>query len=500
MSIPPLITFQEDFLSGKLISKEYVHFSEIDCPELDVWIGRVVRSISLEFLHEILFTILSELLVNGCKANGKRVFFSEQGFDLWNGNDYARGIPLYKDEFGHNRKRVFLALDKSDFKITLSTICKEDYIEFRVRNNAKILPEEKNRILKRVQASARYKNINDAYRESVDNEESSGLGIVLIHILLRNSGISNQFFQLMTTEDYTEVIIRIPKQLIPKENQINIKNLLVREVNSLPPLPPQIQKLILTAKKKDVDWHEISAEVEKDPAITAEILKIANSPLFGAHTPIISVLEGVKRIGLKNLESIFLTLGAKKILNSRYAKQVLVWTHSFKTSMYARFLIEDSKKHLKLLEPAIICGLLHDLGRMVLLSLDLRQINQIRVLRSDDTNEISEWVEEYTLGTTHSEIGYLMSEKWKFPEEILDVIRYHHKPWQCKTRNNILCQIIYLADILANIGRGKGNYFTVEPEVLEYFEIKSEKEFREMQERFKLKFEEHREEYQTLLI
>lgn len=194
MAIPPLMTFQEDFLSGKLIKKEYVHFSEIDCPELDVWIGRVVRSISLEFLHEILFTILSELLVNGCKANGKRVFFSEQGLDLWNEKDYARGIALYKDEFGHNRKRVFLALEKSKYNISLSTKYQEDFIEFRVRNNAKILPEEKNRILKRVQASIKYKNINDAYRESVDNEESSGLGIVLIHILLRNSGIPNQFF------------------------------------------------------------------------------------------------------------------------------------------------------------------------------------------------------------------------------------------------------------------------------------------------------------------
>lgn len=304
----------------------------------------------------------------------------------------------------------------------------------------------------------------------------------------------------MTEDEYTEVIIRIPKQLIPKENQTRIKELLIREVNSLPPLPSQISKLILIAKKKDVTFLEIASEAEKDPAIAAEIIKIANSPLFGVHKSIVSIVEGVKRIGLKNLESIFLTLGAKKILNSRYAKQVLVWTHSFKASMYVKFLLEEKRKHIQLLETATIAALLHDLGRMVLLSLDLSQVNQIRVLRSDDNTEISEWVEEYTVGTTHSEIGYLISEKWNFPEEILDVIRFHHKPWQCKSRNNILCQIIYLADILANIGKGKGNYFTVEPEVLDYFEIHSEKEFREMQDRFKLKFEEHREEYQNLFI
>ncbi|MDF3820300.1 HDOD domain-containing protein, partial [Leptospira sp. 96542] len=223
-------------------------------------------------------------------------------------------------------------------------------------------------------------------------------------------------------------------------------------------------------------------------------------PLFGSHTHLISVLECLKRIGLKNLESIFLALGAKKILNSKFAKQVLVWSHSFKTSLYARFLIEERKELLKYQEPAIITALLHDLGRMVLLSLDLSLVNQIRVLRSDDQNEISEWVEEYTLGITHSEIGFMIAKKWNFPSEILDVVRFHHKPWQCKSNNTTLCQIIYLSDILANIGKGKGNYYTVEPEILELFNIHSEKDFRETQERYKSKYEEHREEYSNLFI
>ncbi|MDF3819959.1 HDOD domain-containing protein, partial [Leptospira sp. 96542] len=319
MSISTLLAFQEEFLSGKPLKKDYVHFAESDCPDLDVWIGRLVRSLSLEFLHEILFTILSELLVNGCKANGKRVFFKDNGLDIWNESDYIRGIPLFKEEFGHNRHRIFKALEDSELKIHLTAQYLGDFVEFRVRNTTKILPEEKQRISFRVNASKRFKNINDAYRESVDNEESSGLGIVLIHILLRNSGINNSFFELITNEIDTEIVIRIPKLLLPKENQKKIRELLIKEVDTLPPLSQSIHNLIAIANKKDVDWHEIAEAVEKDPAITAEILKVANSPLFGSHTHLISVLECLKRIGLKNLESIFLALGAKKILNSKFA-------------------------------------------------------------------------------------------------------------------------------------------------------------------------------------
>ncbi|MCZ8344574.1 MAG: HDOD domain-containing protein [Leptospira sp.] len=485
MPYTELLKFQDDFVSGKPISKEYVHFSESDCPGLDVWIGRIVRSISLEFLHEILFTILSELLVNGCKANGKRVFFLEQNLDIQNEKDYTKGIPLFKEEFGHFRKRVFQSLEKTSYKVWLTAINFADHIQFSVRNNAKILMEEKHRIDTRVESSLKFKNINDAYRESVDNEESSGLGIVLIHILLRNSGVKNRFFELITSENDTEVVIRIPKRIISQETQRDIRELICREVDSLPPLSALIQKLISICTKPNVEWSEISKEVEKDPATTAEVLKIANSPLFGSHSKTISILDALKRIGLKNLESIFLALGSKKILNSKYPKQLAVWTHSYKTSLVARFLLDERKDLHKYMEVSVVSALLHDLGRMVLLSLDLSLINQIRVLQSENKHEISEWVEEYSLGISHSEIGFMIAKKWNFPDAILDAIQFHHKPWQCRTSNTIICEIIYLSDILANMGKGKGNYFTIEPEILDKFSIKSENEFRDTQDRFR---------------
>ncbi|TGN19699.1 HDOD domain-containing protein [Leptospira idonii] len=498
MPLPSLTAFQEEFLSGKPLRKDYVHFSEVNCHDLDVWIGRISRTVSLEFLHEIIFTILNELLVNGCKANAKRVFFQQRGFDIRSESDYSKAIPLFKHEFGHNRSGIFASLESSPFTISLETQNYPNFIEFRVKNNACILPEEKQRIEIRVKSSEKYKNINDAYKESVDNEESSGLGIVLIHILLRNSGIKNQFFELMTTDDYTEVTIRIPKLLLPLESQNRIRALLIKEVEGLPPLSPQIQKLIQLSEEKDIDWPKLAKEIQKEPAITAEILKVANSPIFGVHTKVTLVVEALKRIGLHNIESIFLALGARKILNSKYSKQVAIWSHSLKTSVYSRFLSEEGKEYLKYADVASICGLLHDLGRMILLSLDLSLIQQIRILRSDESNELSEWVEEYTLGITHSEIGAMIAKKWNFPEEIVDVILYHHKPWQCKSKNAPICRMIYLSDILANTNKGKGNYYTIEPEILASFGIYEEKKYREIQERFKNRFEEHKDEFEEL--
>lgn len=500
MPLPSLHSFQDEFLSGIPIKKEYIHFSEVNCHDLDIWIGRICRTISLEFLHEILFTILNELLVNGCKANAKRVFFSSKGLDISNPEDYTKGIPQFKFEFGHHRKQIFSELEKTQFFVNVSAQNFLDHVEFNITNNAKILDEERYRLQLRISASEKYKNINDAYKESVDSEESSGLGIVLIHILLRNSGIKNQFFELITTDTETTVRIRIPKLLISVESQNKIRNLLINDIDGLPPLAPQIQQLIQLAKREDMDWPILAKHVQKEPAITAEILKISNSPLFGAHTKVIVITDALKRIGVKNLESIFLTLGARKILNSRYNKQLSVWSHSIRTSVYARYLGQESPSFLKYAEIASIGGFLHDLGRMVLLSLDLSLVEQIRILRSDDASGISEWVEEYSLGITHSEIGYLIAKKWNFPEEILDVIKYHHKPWQCKSKNLPLCQMIYLSDILASTSRGKGNYYTVEPEILSAFGIDDENKFHQVLIKFKSNYENQKDEFEGFLL
>jgi HD-like signal output (HDOD) protein len=500
MLLTPLRTFQEGFLSGNSLKKEYIHFSEVNCHDLDIWIGRICRTVSLEFLHEILFTIINELLVNGCKANAKRVFFSTKSLDITSREDYLKGIPDFKDAFGHHRAAIFKELEKTDYKIFVTAQNYPNFIEFSITNNAKILEEEINRIQSRVTSSEKYKNINDAYLESIDSEESSGLGIVLIHILLRNSGIKDHFFELKTTEKETTVIVRIPKLLIPLESQNKIRNLLVKEVEGLPPLGAAIQKLISEAKMPEMDWGNLAKSVQKEPAITTEILKVANSPLFGAHNKVILMSDALKRIGKRSLESIFLALGSRKILNSRYSKQMFVWSHAIKTSVYARFLGEEISTFAKYAEIASICGLLHDLGRMVLLSLDLSIVNEIRILKSEQSQELSEWVEEYTLGITHSDIGHLIAKKWNFPDEILDVIRFHHKPWQCSSRNLPLCQMIYLSDIMASSSQNKGNFYSIEPEVLSVFDINDEDRFQEIVFKFKTKYESSKEEFETLLL
>lgn len=494
---PTLEATRQAFLSGEALHQNYVQFTEKDCLGLDIWLGRLLRTVSLEFLQEILFTVLSELVINGYKANVKRVVFSKNQLDLHNETDYAKGMKFFKSEFAGNQSQLIDLMNQSPYRVEVEAKHFDKYIMFSVTNNAMLLPEEADRIKKRIISSEKFNSIGDAYKESLDSEESSGLGIILIHILLRNSGVQEDLYELESTEEYTRIKIKIPKSLLDENSQAKIRELFINEIDGLPPIPVQIQKLLELCSDLDFSWDKIVEEVEKEPAVAIEILKIANSTFFLSKSPVTEIKEGLIRIGIQNLRSVFLTLAARKILDSRYPEQINLWAHGLKTSIYARFLCDKVPDYNGLDSIAALSGLIHDLGRMVLISLDIPFLTKINIIRTTSYEDVTELAEEFVMGISHSEIGFLLGNKWGFSEFLLDVIRFHHKPWICESKSRAVAEVIYLADIYSHFLNGKGNYNSVETEILEKFGIFSEEDFylvgQELEDHFELKVSDFKE-------
>lgn len=494
---PTLEATRTAFLSGEVLSQNYVQFTEEDCLGLDIWIGRLLRTVSLEFLQEVLFTVLSELVTNGYKANSKRVLFKQNQLDLKNETDYSQGMQFFKNDFASKKANVIELLNNSPYRVVLEARHFEKYLLFSVTNNADLMPEEEERIRKRISASKKFDSIGDAYKDSLDSEESSGLGIILIHILLRNSGVQEDLFELEKGDGFTRVNVKIPKSLLDGESQRKIRQLFESEIDGLPPIPVHIQRLLILCSEIDVSWDSIASEVEKEPAIAVEILKIANSTFLLSKNSITDIKEGLIRIGMQNIRNVFLTLAARKILDSRYPEQINIWTHGLKTSIYARSLCERNADCNGQESIATLCGLIHDLGRMVLISLDIPFLTKINAIRMTSYEDVTELAEEFIMGISHSEIGYLLAKKWGFSEFLLDVIRFHHKPWMCESKARTVSELIYISDIYSHFLNGKGNYNSVESEILEKFGIFTEEEFfsvgRELEESFQSKVLENKD-------
>jgi hypothetical protein len=160
-----------------------------------------------------LYTILKELVINGCKANQKRIFFDERGLDISNPADYERGIDEYTRsfseamalEYGHKaREKGFYVLIDFQFDPTGLTL--------EVVNNTSIAKEEEVMVREKLKKAMGYNDIAEFYMDQAMSGESegAGLGIALIIILLKGEEIDPNLFRILIEDDRTIARLEIP--------------------------------------------------------------------------------------------------------------------------------------------------------------------------------------------------------------------------------------------------------------------------------------------------
>jgi len=129
--------------------------------------------------------------------------------------------------------------------------------------------------------------------------------------------------------------------------------------------------------------------------------------------------------------------------------------------------------------------MLHDLGKIILLSANQELTDQIEKISATRQMRTSTVLEEVSMGVSHSTIGKMIAEKWNFPNYIREAISFHHSPLQASEENRDLVFITYLANSLCLIEEKKFDFFYMEDEVLKRYKLESEEKFTEMHNSFK---------------
>jgi putative nucleotidyltransferase with HDIG domain len=335
-----------------------------------------------------------------------------------------------------------------------------------------IIEEEYKRIHLRIKKAEEYESLTDAYNDVYDPTEGAGLGLILMIFLLKNSGIGSSNFSIESDKKGVTVAIHVPRELKEERIVTEVKKKVLDDVSSLPAFPENVITLQQMCSSAATTLDEIAANIVKDPSLTADVLKLSNSAGFITGKRITTIKEAVKIIGFGNLNLILTASASRKILDDRYKKFEAIWDHCNRVAYYARIIAK--KKNLNLIaESAFISGLLHDIGKIVLLSTDRSIVNTISEITKNKQLRSSSILEEISIGISHAEIGGLIAEKWNFPESLAAAIKNHHSPMNTEKRHSDISYAVYLANLLCGVESNKYNYYYIESDILKWAGIET---------------------------
>ncbi len=201
-------------------------------------------------------------------------------------------------------------------------------------------------------------------------------------------------------------------------------NKYIADQDAFPVLNPDAVKIHQEIVKSDPDLGAVKKLIQTDPTLTSELLKTANSPFYKGLGEISTIKDAALRMGQEELFSIIIKIIHKQNFSSANPmikkRQSRLWDHSVACAYGSRWVA----KHLKLdelLPMAFIAGLLHDMGKLCLLS-----ALEKMVVANDSGITLTPSLVEKILDSLHAEQGYALLMRWNLPSHYCCIARDHH--------------------------------------------------------------------------
>lgn len=234
-------------------------------------------------------------------------------------------------------------------------------------------------------------------------------------------------------------------------------------INSSPKLasPPSVyNKLNTLLNDANSSAENISAVINTDPALAARLLKLVNSSYYGFPSQIDTISRAITVIGTAELTNLVLAtsvINSFKNIPDSLINITAFWQHSLACAIASTYLAQRCGQ--RAIERFFILGLLHNIGSLVLYQAAPDLARQA-ILSAQFGDEIIFKAEQRIIGFDHTEVGQALSQAWRLPTSIGEVIRYHHTP--SKAENfPIETAVIHLADIVvssAQLGTSGDNH------------------------------------------
>ena len=213
---------------------------------------------------------------------------------------------------------------------------------------------------------------------------------------------------------------------VEKSSKLDLLHRDLERLKDLPSAPRVVLEIWSVLGDADASVRALSVVVERDPALSAKILKLANSAYFGLPRPVRDVRTACVVLGFSTIESLAVGVTALDALSRAVSADFDLdgfWVHSVATAIAAEHLA----RRLGLPEPGVaFCGgIVHDVGKLVLATLSPARYRRVLTEQLDTPLRERESSE---FGADHTEVGAWLTSRWRFPPELVQIVRGHHEP------------------------------------------------------------------------
>jgi putative nucleotidyltransferase with HDIG domain len=248
----------------------------------------------------------------------------------------------------------------------------------------------------------------------------------------------------------------------------------LENVDYLPPVPRNLNQLIELLNQPDIDIDQVVELVQYDPALTAQVMRLCNSAYFGSASPAADLHEATTRLGFNEIFQLVTALSTASLMRPPQKgygiEPAELWKHSVTAALVGKLIAVERDDNASIVFTACM---LHDLGKIVL-SRGL-EARYDEVLAETKRGQIPMLiVERNLLGFDHADVGGRLLERWRFPAELVQAVRFHHDPAQAPGHKR-LAAYAYIGNMVACfMGYGCGHHalgLRSRPEAMELLDL-----------------------------
>lgn len=458
---------------------------------MDSVLAAFLEELNQHHMIEYLTYCLNELVTNSKKANTKRIYFKEKKLNILDKDEYERGMKSFKEETLNNIKYYLKLQKEAGLYVKLILQTRNNKIKIEVRNNVELTVEEYKRMHDKLSRAQQYTSVDQALAQVLDETEGAGLGLIIMILMLEKIGLSEENFQILCEngETITRIILSLNEKT--QKDLSVVSQEFVNIIDELPQFPESIMNVTRLLNDPNSKMSDIAMLISSDVSLTTDLLKLVNSATFALASPCRSISDAVKLVGIRGIKNMLISVGAMNNLKSSGENNEL-WIHSYRIAFYAYNLARNFfQTDRAVVEDAYVCGLLHDMGKLVFDTAHPDIFEKIKEICSQKGIPANVF-EKLVAGVNHGSVGALIAEKWNFPDVIISVIRHHHEPDLAPAETKKLTSLVYFSDMLAHFQTKEVDFYQFDQDVLAMFHIANEEQLQKISDRLEEAFDKEK--------